>query len=113
MAFSIVKYTDDNGKTWKCRLSAAVVAAQPTSPVGSTFDNPLFATVGETKRKYGVHCRHLNLYRPVGTAPNIFNRTTRFPVMLLADVATLLTAGSVVIGGTTWFISSPVGESKR
>lgn len=113
MSFQTVKYTDDAGKTWKCRLSDAVVAAQPSSPVGSTFDNGVHAIVSRTGRGFGVKPRYLNLSRTLGTAPNQYQKHDRMPVMLLADVATLTAAGTVTIGTTVWTIQGVKGESKR
>jgi len=109
----VVAYTDDNGVTYKCALTAATIAAQPTVPATGPFEVALFATVNESRRKYGVHCRYLNLSRNIGTvaAPNL--RHAKLPVMKLADMGTLETAGTVDYAGSTWTVSSPTGEKRR
>jgi len=112
-AKQVVAYTADSGKKYKCRLSAATVTAQPTAPGGGPYDVPLFATVGESRKKYGVHTRYANLNRNIGTAgaPNIVH--AKLPIMKAADAATIAAAGTVDYAGQTWTVSSITGESSR
>lgn len=107
-----VAYTNDVGKKWKCRISEATHAAQPTAPPVTGFDVPAFAKVGGSRRSYGMHVRYLNIYQKKGEAPDDYIIRDRFPVMLLADVATLITAGQVTIDGVTWKISTATSEKE-
>lgn len=114
MAFQKYKYTDDDGETHPIRLSDKVAAAQPTAPSpGPPYDSQISADVQNSNREIGLRPRKVKLERRVGTAPNIKVYYNTMPVLVEDDVDTLLSAGTVTIGGVAWSVVGEIAEQQQ
>lgn len=112
-SFSKVLYVADDGKKYTIRLSAADVAAQTTAPGTGSPDVKGKVKISKNTNAFGLHPRRVNLSRTAGAAPNIKTYYDKLVVCAIADVAALITAGTVTINGTTWTVNNSTGESFR
>lgn len=112
--FVNVVYTQDDGATKnRLRMSKDDAAAQPTAYVKATASTGAHVRIQKSNRAFGFHPRKLRLFREVtdGTLTKVYYDS--MVVLLKADAATLLAAGTVNIGANVWSISSLDGEFSR
>lgn len=114
MAFRKYKYTSDSGLVHPCRLSDKVAAAQPTAvSAGGPYDSLISADVQNSNREIGLRPRKVRLSRRAGTAPNEKVYYNTMPVLRPADVATLVSAGTVTIGTQAWNVDGLIAEQSQ
>lgn len=112
--FQNVKYQTDSGGICKIKLDVDTIPQAGTAPSG-TITIPGSATVGGNKRRAGIHARHMNLSREVGTSPNVFNKYRRVALLTPAayTAAIGLVGTTVAIGGVNWEVASVTAEKSR
>jgi len=113
--FRAVSYTTDSGTVVRIRLSAAAQAFPGQgSIVTAVTDANVFAYAANpgSRRKKQLNARGVRLTRPVGTAPNVFNRTTFVPITTVAAL-TALVAGAAIpaYAGFAWTLATKIGEA--
>jgi hypothetical protein len=108
--FGTFTYTSDKSIKYKIRMSVATAGLQdPASPTDAqTVDESV--QVGSNRRSLGLHARGLRLSRPVGTAPNIFARTTFMPICTQAQYATIQIGTTFTVNGVEYKVSKKVPE---
>jgi len=113
--FKAVSYTTDAGTVGRIRLSqdAQTFTGQGTL-VAAVTDSNLFAFASNpgSKRKKQLNARGLRLVRSVGTAPNVFNRSTFVPITTKAALDVFVVNAAVpAYGGFAWTIGSKIQEA--
>jgi len=113
--FKAVSYTTDSGTVCRIRLSAAAqVFPGQGSIVTAVTDQNVFAYAANpgSKRKKQLNARGVRLVRPVGTAPNVFNRSTFVPITTVTALGALVVNAPVAAyAGFAWTIGSKIGEA--
>jgi len=113
--FKPVSYTSDGGTVGRIRLSAQAQAfpGQGSLVVAVTDPNVFaYAANPGSRRKKQLNARGVRLVRPVGTAPNIFNRTTFVPITTVTALNALVVGGAVAAyGGFAWTIAAKISEA--
>jgi len=113
--YKAVSYTTDAGTVVRLRMSsAAQVIPGQGSIVAAVTDANVFAFAANpgSRKKKQLNARGIKLIRPVGTAPNIFNRTTFVPITTVAALTALVVGGAVpAYGGFAWTIGAKISEA--
>jgi len=113
--FRQVSYTTDAGTVGRIRMSQdAQTFTGQGSIVAVVTDSNLFAFASNpgSRRKKQLNARGVRLVRSVGTAPNVFNRTTFVPITTKAALDALVVGTAVpAYGGQAWTIGSKIQEA--
>jgi hypothetical protein len=108
--FGIYSYTSDKGLVYKIKLAVSNAALQNPANPDADKDVDESVQVGSNRRTLGLHARGFRCARPVGEAPNIFNRTTFLPICTQAQYAAASIGASITIGGLAYTIQKKIPE---
>lgn len=108
--FDFYTYTSDKSLDYKIRMSTVSAGVQDPANPKQARDVDESVSVGGSRRAIGLHARGFRLSRPVGTAPNIFSRTTFLPICTAAQYATVAVGSTISLGAVAYTVSSKVPE---
>ncbi len=104
MSFTDYAYTAESGEVHRVRLEAETAAAGGFSAT-TGFTSSVRAKVSKNNGEFGLRPRGVRLSREAVATVGRF-----LPVADSGTVDSLVTAGTVTIGGETWQVISPVAE---
>lgn len=97
------------GATIYVRLRAAEAAVYTNG--GANADFGLHAFNGNSRRRFGIHCRGVRLNRLSGAAPDQVVKSAFLPVGTEAALAAIALDSKVSIGGIEWTVKAKLPES--
>lgn len=112
--FKYVPYTTDAGTVGQIRLSSQAQTATGQGLLTAAItDSKLFAFAQNpgSARKKQLNARGVKLTRPVGTAPNVFQRTTFLPIVTATALAAIAVGSTITIGGNAYTVARKISEA--